>query len=380
MRSRLELDQFKGDFAAMKLAFYGSSLLSSYQNGAASYYRGILAALSRKGFSVTFHEPDVAARRDRRDIAPPAWCRVALYPATDDGLKRAAAEAAEADIVIKASGVGHADEALLGAVLAAARPDALKLWWDLDAPATLAEIGEDETHPLRVALPGLDLVVAAGGGKAVEEGFRRLGAKACAMAYTGLDPATHHPVPADPRFACDLAFLGNRLADREERVETYFLEPADRLAEKKFLVAGSGWEDKPCPPSVAKLGHLGTGLHNAFNASAGAVLNVNRASLAATGFCPSPRLFEASGAGACLITDVWRGIEMFLTPGKEVLVARDADDVVEALDALTPEQAKAIGERALARMLAEHTYEKRAETLAPLLAEARRKKAGERAA
>ncbi len=364
----------------MKLAFYGSSLLSSYRNGAATYYRGILGALSREGFAVTFHEPDIRERAAHRDIDPPAWCRVALYPATAEGMKAAAAEAAEADIVVKAGGVGHADEALLHAALAAARPDALKIWWDLDAPATLAEIGEDETHPLRVALPDLDLVVSAGGGKVVEDGFRRLGAQACETVYTALDPATHHPVAADPRFACDLAFLGNRLADREERIETFFLEPADRLAGHRFLVAGSGWEDKSCPPSVTKLGHLGTDRHNVFNASARAVLNVNRASLAAAGFCPSPRLFEAAGAGACLITDAWRGIEMFLTPSKEVLVARDADDVVEALDALTPEQAREIGESARARLLAEHTYARRAEALAGTLKAALRKKAGMRAA
>lgn len=364
----------------MKLAFYGSSLLSTYRNGAATYYRGILAALGSRGFAVTFHEPDIHDRRDRRDLAPPAWCRVAVYPATDDGMKAAAAEAADADVVVKASGVGHADEALLAAAFAAARPDALRIWWDLDAPTTLAEIGDDETHPLRVALPGLDLVLSAGGGNAVEDGFRRLGAKACDMVYTALDPATHHPVAADPRFACDLAFLGNRLPDREERIETYLLEPADRLASHRFLVAGAGWEDKPCPPSLTKLGHLGADLHNAFNSSARAVLNVNRAATAATGFCPSPRLFEAAGAGACLITDAWRGIEMFLTPGKEILVARDADDVVEALDALTPEQAREIGDRARARLLAEHTYDRRAEALAGLLDATLRKKAGMRAA
>jgi spore maturation protein CgeB len=364
----------------MKLAFYGSSLLSAHRNGAATYYRGILAALGRQGFAITFHEPDIRDRREHRDIGPPAWCRVAVYPATDDGMKAAATEAAEADIVIKASGVGYADEALLTAAFAAARPDALRIWWDLDAPATIAEIGDDETHPLRIALPDLDLVLSSGGGNPVEEGFRHLGAKACETVYAALDPATHHPVAADPRFSCDLGFLGNRMADREERIETYLLEPADRLGARKFLVAGAGWEDKPCPPSLTKLGHLGTDLHNAFNASARAVLNVNRAAAAATGYCPSPRLFEAAGAGACLITDAWRGIEMFLTPGKEILVARDADDVVEALDALTPERAREIGEQALARLLADHTYARRAEALAGILGAAFRKKAGMRAA
>ena len=187
-------------------------------------------------------------------------------------------------------------------------------------------------------------------------------------------------MPPDPRFACDLGFLGNRLPDREERVETFFLEPADRMAKARFLLGGSGWDDKSCPPSVVKLGHVGTETHNAFNCSARAVLNVNRASMAATGFSPPTRVFEVAGAGACLITDVWRGIEMFLTPGKEVLVARDADDVVEALEALTPERAREIGDRALKRMLAEHTYAHRADALVQILKDARARKTGDRAA
>lgn len=364
----------------MKLAFYGSSILSSYWNGAATYYRGILGALARHGFEITFFEPDAHDRQRHRDIAMPDWCRVVVYPATPEGVAEACAQAAAAEIVVKASGVGHADEDLLAQVFDRASDNALRIWWDVDAPATLAEIGDDETHPVRMALPRADLVLTYGGGKAVTQAYRRLGARACEAVYNALDPATHHPVPPQARFACDLGFLGNRLPDREERVETFFLEPADRLAEHRFLLGGSGWDDKPCPPSVVKLGHVGTADHNAFNASARAVLNINRASMAATGYSPPTRVFEAAGASACLITDAWRGIEMFLTPGKEVLVVRDADDVVEALADLTPERAQAIGAAALARMLAEHTYDHRAETLAQTLKSAHATKKGDRAA
>lgn len=364
----------------MKIAVYGSSLLSAYWNGAATYYRGILGALAARGAEIAFYEPDALDRQAHRDIAPPDWCRVVVYPATDDGVAAVAADAAGADVAIKTSGVGYADDALLAQVFAHARDDALKVWWDVDAPATLAAIDVAEDHPLRAALPQLDLVLTYGGGEAVRKRYFGLGAKDCVAVYNALDPATHHPVPPEPRFACDLGLLANRLPDREARIDEFFLGPAAELPGARFLLGGSGWEDKALPPAVARLGHVGTALHNAFNCSARAVLNVTRDSMAATGYSPPTRLFEAAGAGACVITDAWRGIEMFLTPGQEVLVARDAADVVEALGGLTPERAREIGAAALGRVRAEHTYDRRAAALAETLTAALAAKRGDRAA
>ena len=144
-------------------------------------------------------------------------------------------------------------------------------------------------------------------------------------------PATHHPVKADERFACDLAFLGNRLPDREARVEEFFLRPAASLPQRSFLIGGNGWETKAMPANVRHRGHVYTTEHNAFNASPLAVLNVARDSMASVGFSPATRVFEAAGAAACLITDAWEGIEQFLTPDEEVLVARDGQDVADHL-------------------------------------------------
>jgi spore maturation protein CgeB len=344
----------------MKIAFYGSSLVSSYWNGAATYYRGLLRALSALGHAVTFYEPDAFDRQAHRDIDPPDWARVVVYAATAQGLAAAAAEAARADIVVKASGVGFADEAILAQVMEAARPGALRLFWDVDAPATLAELQAAPEHPLRAALPRLDAVMTYGGGDPVVSAYRALGARDCVPIYNALDPETHHPVPPEPRFEADLAFLGNRLPDREARVEEFFLAPASRLPAQRFLLGGAGWGDKALPSNVAYLGHVGTAAHNAFNASPKAVLNVNRASMAQAGFSPPTRVFEAAGAGACLITDAWEGVALFLAPGEEVLVARDGTDVAEIMGSLTPDRARAIGARALARVTAEHTYAARA--------------------
>jgi spore maturation protein CgeB len=167
-------------------------------------------------------------------------------------------------------------------------------------------------------------------------------------------------VAADPRFGADLSFLANRLPDREARVEEFFLRAAAASPDKQFLLGGNGWDTKAMPANVRALGHVGTRDHNAFNCTPTAVLNVARDSMANIGFSPATRVFEAAGAAACLITDAWEGIEQFLKPEDEVLVARDGLDVAEQLRSLTRERARAIGQAALARVLREHTYAQRA--------------------
>lgn len=344
----------------MKIAFYGSSLLSAYWNGAATYYRGMLCELASRGYDVTFYEPDAFDRQQHRDIDPPDWAKVVVYPATQAGLDSVMARAAEADVVVKASGVGVFDDELIEGVMARARPNAVKIFWDVDAPATLASLREAPDQPLGRVLPSLDMVLTYGGGPPVIRAYESLGARLCRPIYNALDPASHRPAAADPRFVGDLNFLANRLPDREARVEEFFLRAAERLPERRFLLGGSGWDGKPMPPNVRPIGHVGTGDHNAFNCSGLAVLNVARDSMADVGFSPATRVFEAAGAGACLITDAWEGIELFLTPGEEVLVARDGKEVAEHLAALTPERAREIGEAARRRIVAEHTYARRA--------------------
>lgn len=360
-----------------RIAFYGSSLLSSYWNGAATYYRGLLSALARRGYEIVFYEPDAFDRQKHRDMDPPDWAEVVVYDATENALRRVMAEAARADVVVKASGVGVFDEELIEGVTAAARPDAVRLFWDVDAPATLADLRETPDQALQRTLPQLDAVLTYGGGPPVIAAYEEAGARQCIPVYNALDPASHHPVPPDARFDVDLAFLGNRLPDREARVETYFLEPAAALPERRFLIGGNGWETKAMPANVAHVGHVYTRDHNAFNATPLAVLNVARDSMAAVGYSPATRVFEAAGAGACLITDAWVGLDMFLADGEEVLTARDGKDVAEHLEALTPERARSIGEAALRRVLRGHTYERRAEQVDRILgdlADARRER------
>lgn len=345
----------------MRIACFGSSLVSSYWNGAATYYRGLLSALAARGHAITFFEPDAFDRQANRDIEPPAWAEVVVWPADEAGLMRVLEQAqAGFDIIVKFSGVGVFDAELEQAVASLRGPRTSTVYWDVDAPATLDRMAADPGDPLRPLIPAFDLVCTYGGGPPVIAGFKALGARDCVPIYNGFDEATHHPAPADPRYAGDLAFLGNRLPDREERVAAFFIEPARRLPEHRFVLGGAGWEPPMLPANMSYVGHVGTAAHNAFNCSARAVLNISRASMATYGWSPATRVFEAAGAGACIVSDSWRGIEEFFTPGQEILVAADGQEVEAILRDLTPADARRIGEAARRRALASHSYAARA--------------------
>jgi spore maturation protein CgeB len=351
----------------LDIAFFGSSLLSAYWNGAATYYRGIVRSLAERGHDVTFYEPDVFGRQQHRDLADPPWAQVVVYPGDRTGALAAVELARDADLLIKASGVGAQDGVLEAAVLARRLASTIVVFWDVDAPATLERVTNNPADPFLKLIPQYDLVLTYGGGAPVVEAYGRLGARVCVPVYNALDPSTHYPVPPDSRFAADLAFLGNRLPDREARVEEFFLTPALALPGQQFLLGGSGWSDKPLPRNVRYLGHVYTRDHNALNGTPRAVLNVNRDSMARCGFSPPTRVFEAAGAGGCLITDAWPGIEMFLDPGIEVLVAENGHEVASHLEALTPARAAAISRAARTRILAQHTYAHRAVQVEALL-------------
>jgi spore maturation protein CgeB len=352
----------------LNIAFFGSSLVSAYWNGAATYYRGIIKALHERGHSITFYEPDAYDRQQHRDIPDPAWAKVVVYPGKgESGVLRAVSDAADADVIVKASGVGIFDELLELAVLEARKPNSQVVFWDVDAPATLNRIHGHPRDPFRELIPRYDFIFTYGGGEPVIKAYKELGARQCVPIYNAVDPATHHPVPRNDRFSCDLGFLGNRLPDREARVEEFFLRAATILPQRTFILGGSGWSDKAVPRNVNYLGHIYTRDHNAFNSTPLAVLNISRQSMAEFGFSPATRVFEAAGAKACIITDYWEGIDTFLEPQSEILVAADGPDVAVCLQQLSPERACAIGEAAYARVLAHHTYTQRAEQVDAVL-------------
>lgn len=352
----------------MRIFVFGSSLTSCYWNGAATYYRGMYKALHALGHEICFAEPDIYGRQEHRDEeAVGAYAKVKVYRGRQE-LDAALTEASAADLIVKHSGIGAEDDYLAAAVLAAgAKGGARVAYWDVDAPATLAEIAARPGHPLLPLLPRFDWVFTYGGGTPVVERFLSLGAPNCHPIYNGFDPETHYPAAASAEFACDLVFVGHRLPDREARVDEFFFRPAQHLPERLFLLAGAGWEARRLPANVRHAGHAPSRWHNQINCSAHFVLNVNRQSMAECGYSPPTRIFEAAAAGACVITDAWDGIADFFAPGEEILLASDGGRVEQYLRSIPAGEAAAIGTRMRQRALREHTYASRARIVDDLL-------------
>jgi spore maturation protein CgeB len=351
----------------MKFAFFGSSLVSAYWNGAATYYRGIIKAMHERGHEIVFYEPDAYDRQKNRDIEDPEYATIKVYQNSSTAVLEALDDAKDADVIVKTSGVGVFDELLEKEVVNLKKEDRFVVFWDVDAPATLDRVKHDERDYFRQIIPRFDLVLTYGGGDPVVNTYKAFGARQCFPIYNALDPSTHHPVPRDARFDADLAFLGNRLPDREKRVEQFFIDVAAQMSSAKFILGGSGWLDKPMPTNVNYIGHVYTRDHNAFNCSPKAVLNISRDSMASYGFSPATLVFEAAGAGACIITDYWNGIDFFFEPEEEILVARSGEEVKEILAGLSSERAKKIGLAAKSKVLAKHTYANRAVELDSIL-------------
>jgi len=354
----------------LRIAFFGSSLVSAYWNGAATYYRGLIEALHHLGHKITFYEPDAFDRQKHRDLDGVPYARSVVYAPEIESMRWCLDEARAADVVVKCSGVGVLDDLLEEAALELKHPSRKVVFWDVDAPATLERVQTNPSDPFRRLIPEYDLVLTYGGGDPVVRAYTELGAAACVPIYNALSPSTHHPVEKDERFEADLAFCGNRMPDREARVGEFFLKPAGLRPKRQFLLGGNGWNGTALKlPNVRYLGHVYTADHNAFNATPLAVLNICRDSMARFGFSPPTRIFEAAGAGACVITDRWTGLELFLAPGSECLAVESGQAVAEALDALTPDQARQIGMQARQRILADHTYTQRARQVEQYLLE-----------
>ncbi len=354
----------------MRIAIFGSSVVSAYWNGAATYYRGMCAALHARGHQIRFVEQDIYDRQQHRDFPhDPPYCEVRVVAGWEALERELRAALGWADLIAKCSNTGAFDREMEEWLTGPAAPLAAEerhrrppvVFWDVDAPATLAECAQPSSA-LRRLIPHFAAIFTYGGGERVVQGYRALGARRVLPIYNAVDPQEYSPVAPSPDFACDLLFVGSRMPDREARFQHFFLEAARRAPSCRFLLGGPGWGDLVLPPNVRYLGYCPIPLHPVLNSSARLVLNLNRESMASTGYSPPTRIFEAAACGACLVTDAWDGIEEFFAPGQEILVAGGPEDVVRYLATITCEEAQAIGERARRRALRDHTYASRAAT------------------
>ncbi|WP_460450747.1 CgeB family protein [Alsobacter sp. SYSU BS001988] len=354
----------------MKIVIFGLTVSSSWGNGHATLWRGLIRALAAQGHRVVFFEHDTPYYADNRDLYSLPNGELVLYADWPEAAARARRELADADVAMATSFCPHGVEAT-ALMLDAPRP--LSVFYDLDTPVTLSLIegGADVKAIGPRGLRDFDLVLSYTGGEALAALRSRLGARRVAPLYGHVDPQAHRPDAPLDRFAADLSYLGTYAQDRQAALEALFVEPARRRPGQRFLIAGAQYPpDFPWTDNIYFVRHLPPAEHPAFYASSRLTLNVTRRAMAEMGWCPSGRLFEAAACGAALLSDSWEGLDSFFEPGREILIARSTEDALAAIDRPSGEIA-AIGRRARERVLAEHTSAHRARDLLAALEDAR---------
>jgi len=355
----------------VKIIIFGLTISSSWGNGHATLWRGLCKALIRMGHRVVFYERDVPYYASMRDLHDIPGGRLELYADWDGIRQRALNDIGDGDVAIITS---YCPDSVAATDIVLAQDRVLRVFYDLDTPITLARLDTGEHVPYigPSGLSGFDLVLSFGGGRALDEFRRRLGARNIAPLYGHVDPDVHRPAQPLPHYRSDLSYIGTYSQDRQQALEALLLAPAQLLRDRRFLIAGAQYpQDFPWSPNIYFVRHLPPAEHPAFFGSSRLTLNVTRRAMAEMGWCPSGRLFEAAACGAPIISDVWDGLDAFFKPGSEVIPAETASDVVSALEAGDLELA-AMARRARERVLDEHSSSRRATELVELLDHASR--------
>ncbi len=354
----------------LKFTIFGLTLSSSWGNGHATPYRAILRALGAAGHQVTFYEKDVPYYAAHRDLPSPSFCELKLYRDWEQVRPEALESASDSDVVVNASycpeGASIASE-----VLSLQRP--LKIFYDLDTPVTLARFREGKAveYVRAEQLREFDLVLSWTGGRALDELRESWQVNLARPLFGCVDPDTYRREPERSEFRCALSYMGTYANDRQEKLDRLFLEPSRQRRDLQFLLAGSlypwGWQ---WGENVKKLEHVAPSDHPALYSSSRCTLNITRADMAESGYCPSGRFFEAAACATPIISDWFDGLDHFFTPGEELFVAHNAEDTLHALDE-SPEVLERMAARARQRTLDEHTGAHRAEQLLHFCEEAR---------
>lgn len=344
----------------MKIIVFGLSITSTWGNGHGTTFRALLRALHQRGHDIVFFEKDVEWYASNRDLPEPDFCQVVLYGTWRGILPAVRRELREADVAMVGSyfpdGIAAADEV-------ASSPVAVRTYYDIDTPITVAALrAQGRTDYLESRqIANFDVYFSFTGGPTLDELETSFGSPRAVPLYCSFDPQNYRRFGVNRRFACDLSYMGTYAPDRQPKIDELLCEPARRLPQKSFIVAGPQYPKAlPWPTNVRRIKHLNPQWHAKFYSSSRFILNVTRRDMVMAGYSPSVRLFEAAACGACIISDNWAGLDTFLTPGREILLPVSSGDVVRYLSELNDSEIRNIGEQAQARVLAEHTSEHRA--------------------
>ncbi len=344
----------------LDIVVFGLSITSSWGNGHATTYRALLKALAARGHKVTFVERDAPWYREHRDLRHPGYCTVELYRSLKEVPRRFGRLVADADLVILGSYVP--DGAVLGDWLTM-NARGVTAFYDIDTPVTLAKLADDNAGYIQAALvPRFDLYLSFTGGPTLELLEAMYGSPRARPLYCSVDPDVHAPTSSNLKWS--VGYLGTYSADRQAKLEGLLIEPARRMPLERFAVVGPQYPAEiEWPANIERRDHLAPGAHPAFYGSQRFALNVTRADMAAAGFSPSVRLFEAAACEAPVISDRWAGIETIFVPGEEILIADVPEHVVNALRDVPEERRRAIAASARKRVLMSHTSAHRAKQL-----------------
>jgi spore maturation protein CgeB len=348
------------------LVVFGLSISSTWGNGHAPTYRGLLKALAQRGWEITFFEQDVEWYRSNRDLPHPEYCDLRLYSEWPRAIADASSAVQAADAALVGSLVADG-QAIIDWLATQQRP---MLFYDIDTPITLVELDRrDQTEYLRAdQVPLFEVYLSFAGGPALDELEQRWGARHAEALYCGVDPDVYRPVEPDKRFECAVGYMGTYAADRQPTLEELLIAPARTRPTERFLIAGPQYPAMDLPHNVKHEVHVYPRDHAAFYRSNRLTLNLTRQAMRSYGWAPSTRLFEAAASGACIVSDTWPGLSSILEPDAELLLADTRADILLHLDMLTAEQRDRIGNAARARILRDHTFDTRAGQLERALA------------
>jgi spore maturation protein CgeB len=349
------------DHPRLRIVIIGLSITSSWGNGHATTYRGLVRELVRRGHEVLFLEHDKPWYASNRDMPNPPFGRTELYTGVEQLKDRLASDVRDADVVIVGS---YVPEGVAVGEWVVRRAGGLTAFYDIDTPVTLAKLERGDSEYLSPELiPRYGMYLSFTGGPTLQRLEREFGSPRALPLYCAVDPELYYPEPDAPR-RWDLGYLGTYSADRQPPLERLMLDPARRLPSGRFVVAGPQYPDSvQWPPNVQRIQHLPPADHRRFYNEQAFTLNITRADMVRAGYSPSVRLFEAAACGVPIISDAWEGLDSFFASGTEIIVARSSEDVMRALARTTEAERKAIGERARRRVLGAHTAAHRAAEL-----------------